>query len=150
MDSKGKTGIELVLALMKNNIEGIIYGSGLLAIHKIRKAYDADVLVKNLNDYTRFGPITKSSFGENTIVFKYNGFKIELFDTDGFGKIYDDVEKVRLMDFYDLFIPDHEEWIKWKRKLGRKKDLKDIKLLKDYINQIPFSVMDLIKDNHEI
>lgn len=105
-----------------------IYGSGSLAVRGIRATDDIDVIVtedlyEELKE--RFG-----EKGEGKI--SINDDEIEIFPTwnaliDEPEEVVDRAETIQGFKFVTL-----EDTMKWKRKMGRDKDKKDIELIKEY------------------
>lgn len=117
-----------------------IYGSGPLAIRGIRKAKDLDVIVtkrmfqklkeKYLENYEKD---LKKRFKE-----KLKIRKIEIYPTDAWRPKFEDLnraikkaETIQGLKFIRL-----KDLIKFKEKMGRPKDFRDIKLIKKYLNSI--------------
>lgn len=103
----------------------VVFGSAPLAIRKLRDVKDLDVLVtKDL--YKRL----KRKFFKNVKKEKIKIGKIEIFSSAYYINIKLAIKRgeviggVRFLSLEDL--------IKWKNKMGRKKDLKDLKLIEKY------------------
>jgi len=104
-----------------------IFGSGPIAIRDIRKSKDIDVVVKDdlykelLRKHKEFKP-GQIKIG-NIEIFAPQNTAI-----DNPEKVIDRAEIIEGFKFIRL-----DDLIKWKQKLGRPKDLKDIQLIKDYL-----------------
>ncbi|HOA47312.1 MAG TPA: zinc ABC transporter substrate-binding protein [Candidatus Pacearchaeota archaeon] len=104
-----------------------ILGSGPLAVRGIREARDLDIIVTD-DLYKKL----QKEYSQND---KIKLGKIEIFSANGWRSKFGDLtkmikkaEKIQGLRFVCL-----EDLIEWKTKLGRPKDLEDIKLIKDYL-----------------
>ncbi len=105
-----------------------IYGSRPMAIRGIRKAKDLDVAVKN----SLFKELLKKYKEIRPGHIKINNIEIYA----SWNSYIDNADEViNCADLIDGFkFIKLEDLIKWKNKLGRKKDLKDIALMKKYLS----------------
>lgn len=125
---------ELLKELKKLNLpkgKYAIFGSGPLAIRKIRDSKDIDIIVKEdlflglLNKYpqdiekhpTKSLIIKNLEIGNNW----QGNYKI-------INRLIDEAEIIQDFPFVKL-----EEVIKWKEKMSRPKDIKDLELIKEYL-----------------
>jgi len=107
-----------------------IYGSGPLAIRGIRENRDIDIVV---DDALYEELIKKYPEDNNKKEIKYKN--IEIFCSSK--SLIDDPDKaIAQAEMIDGFkFIRLNELIKWKKKFGRPKDLKDIKLIKSYLKK---------------
>jgi hypothetical protein len=115
--------------------EYVIYGSGPLGVRGIRDVHDLDVVVtddlykKLLEKY----PGKEINDGKKRFI-KLG--KIELIQAS-YSLIKDIKKAIANADIIDgLKFVRLKDLLRWKRRMGRKKDFKDIKLIKDYIETL--------------
>lgn len=110
----------------------MIYGSGPLGVRGIRKIHDLDVVVKDslyqklLKKYKKFEKKDKKKR------FIKLG-RIEIIPTND--SLIENIEKtIERADLINgLRFVKLEDLLKWKKKMGRPKDFKDIELIKNYL-----------------
>jgi hypothetical protein len=114
-----------------SNDKYAIYGSGPLAIRGIRKANDLDVIAKD--DLYRD---LKKELGEKEEgKISINNDEIEIYPT--WNALADDPEGIieRAETIQGFKFATLEDIIKWKRKMNRNKDIRDIDLIKGYTSK---------------
>ncbi|HHE76422.1 MAG TPA: hypothetical protein ENL27_00315 [Candidatus Parcubacteria bacterium] len=106
-----------------------IYGSGPMAVRGLRDANDLDIVVKDelyekLREKYKDKEIKTGhiKIGDIEIFASFNSL------IDNPEEVIDRTEELNGFRFIRL-----EDLIRWKQKLGREKDLKDIKLIKKYL-----------------
>lgn len=104
-----------------------IYGAGPMAIRNIRETKDIDIVAKD-ELYKKL----KKKYGEKEPC-EINIGDISVFSLknsliDNASKIIDRADEIDGHKFIHL-----DDLIKWKKKMGRRKDLKDIELIKKYL-----------------
>lgn len=118
--------------------EYVIYGSGPLAIRGIRKAKDLDVVVTK-----RLFQKLKEKYSENFKKDPKKRFKeklkigkIEIYPINSWGLKFKDLNKAikRAETIEGLKFIRLKDLIKFKEKMGRPKDFRDIELIKKYLN----------------
>lgn len=110
----------------------VVFGSAVLAAHGIRGARDLDLVVtRDLFDkLTEKFPLDNLEDGSPRILID----EIEIMRDPGFG--FDTEEWIKNADVIDgVRFVRLEDLMEWKKKMGREKDLKDIKLIEDYLNR---------------
>lgn len=108
----------------------ICMGSALLMFGLREEAHDADIAVTEdmFQEYLEKGyPIECNTWGRERILIDIEGFEIELFR--------ETLMEVESEYFDGFYVQTLESIIKWKEKLGREKDLRDLKVIKEYINK---------------
>ncbi|GMR19022.1 MAG: hypothetical protein BMS9Abin34_146 [Patescibacteria group bacterium] len=112
--------------------EFAIFGGSVMEVHGLRKAHDLDIIVTRSlwrKLVERF-PVGKFSDGSPGIFLE----NIEIMRGPGFG--FDPEELVRSAEIInEIRFVRLEDLKEWKRRMGRKKDLKDIKLIEDYLEK---------------
>jgi len=141
---------KLLKGLKKLNLPDrkyIIYGSGPLGIRGIRDIHDLDVVVsddlykKLLKKY----PEKEIDDGKKK--------KIKLGEIELFPASYSFIKDIKkIMNRADVIngfrFVNLEDLLKWKRKMGRKKDFEDIQSIKDYLKKTKIEKYNkLIRDN---
>jgi len=131
MTKKFKTLLEKFRKLNLPDKKYAIYGSGPLAVREIRKAKDLDIVVSNdlyeklkekyLTDPKKWRRI---KIGEIEIYPSW-AWEPKIKELEKIIKRAELIEGLRFVRLDDL--------IKWKKKMGRSKDLKDINLVKEYL-----------------
>jgi hypothetical protein len=109
--------------------EYVIFGSGPLAIRNIRVNNDIDIIVKQ--DYWNY--LTKLYNIKSKSKFVIGNIEIcsdWLPYIDDLNKIFNSKEIINNFPYAKL-----EYVIEWKQKHSRKKDILDLKLIKDYLNK---------------
>lgn len=105
-------------------------GSALLMYGIRDEAHDADIAVSEdmFQEYLEKGyPIECNTWGRERILIDINGFEIELFR--------ETLMEVESKEFEGFYVQTLESIIKWKEHLGREKDLRDLKIIKEYIDE---------------
>lgn len=109
----------------------ICMGSALLMYGLREKAHDADIAVseERFQEYLDKGyPIECNTWGRERILIDIDGgFEIELFR--------ETLMEVESKYFDGFYVQTLESIIKWKEHLGREKDLRDLKVIKEYIDK---------------
>ena len=108
-----------------------IYGSGPMAIRKIRAAHDLDIVVKN----DLFKELNRKYSEIEKGFIKLEKGMIEIFSAqnsliDNPKKVIDRAELINGLRFIKL-----DDLMTWKKKMGRQKDFDDIKLIKHYLKK---------------
>ena len=118
------------LNLPKN--EFAIFGSGPIGIRKLRDCNDIDIIVKKKlwDNLVKKYPLKKGHFdciliGKNIEV--YNTWTPGKWDIDFLIENADVFEEIRFVKLKNV--------LKWKEKKNRKKDIKDIKIIKEYLSK---------------
>lgn len=109
-----------------------VFGSGPLGIRGIRKINDLDLVVlpELWEELRKQYPTVNKELGDSVEL----GDKIETTLNLGFGLNPKEViEKADVID--GIRYVDLETTIEWKKKMGRKKDLEDIRLIKEYLKK---------------
>ena len=104
-----------------------VFGSGPLAIRKIRESEDVDIIVKPelWEKLIKKYPLEK----ENLIkIGKIEVYKDWLNLSDRIDEMIDNAEIIEGFPYVRL-----KYLLDWKRWMGREKDIKDIKLIEDYL-----------------
>jgi NTP pyrophosphatase (non-canonical NTP hydrolase) len=112
--------------------EYAIFGSGPMAIRKIRDSHDIDIIVKN-DLWETLSKKHKDHLHQNPTCLKIGS--IEIFKdwrtlTDKIDEMIDSAETIHNYPFVQL-----KYVIEWKRQFGREKDLKDIELIREYMEK---------------
>lgn len=110
----------------------VVFGSAVLAAHGIREARDLDLVVTRdlFDELTKKFPLDSFEDGSPRILIG----EIEIMLDPGFG--FDTEEWIKNADVIDgVRFVKLEDLMEWKKKMGREKDLKDIKLIEDYLNR---------------
>lgn len=106
----------------------LVMGSALL-MYGIRKdAHDVDIAVTNelFEEYLKRGySIECNTWGRERILIIVNGIEIELFR--------ETLAEVESQEFEGFYVQTLDSILKWKKMLGREKDLKDIKVIEEYM-----------------
>lgn len=108
----------------------ICMGSALLMYGLRDDAHDADIAVseERFQEYLDKGyPIECNTWGRERILIDIEGFEIELFR--------ETLMEVESEYFEGFYVQTIDSIIKWKEHLGREKDLRDLKMIKEYINK---------------
>lgn len=115
--------------LPKNRI--LIFGSSVLAVHGLRKNKDLDIIVpkdlfKELSSNKLF-TIGIASSGEKFL--KDRSGNMEIYFSAGILKVDLKILLKRADNINGYLFMSVEDMIRWKKKMGREKDLEDVKLL---------------------
>lgn len=106
-----------------------IFGSGPMAIKGIRESEDLDIVVKDVL-YKKLLKKYKETKSGQIKIGKIDIFSPKTALIDNPEKVIDRAETIQGFKFIRL-----DDLIKWKQKMGRKKDLEDIELIKDYLSK---------------
>lgn len=109
-----------------------IFGSGPLGIRGLRRIKDLDLVVlpELWNELKQQYPVVKKELGESVNLSE----NIEAITALRFG--FNPQRVIEEADIIDgIRCVNLKTIIEWKRKMGRKKDLEDIKLIKDYLEK---------------
>ena len=113
----------------------VIYGSGPLGIRGIRKIHDLDVVVKDSLYLKLIKKYKKFERKDKEKRFIKLG-KIEIIPASS-SLIKNIEEIIKRADIINgLRFVKLEDLIRWKKKMGRPKDFKDIKLIKNYLKTL--------------
>lgn len=104
-----------------------IFGAGPMTIRGIRKSKDLDVIVTD-DLYKKLLKRYKETKSGQIKIGKIEIFSPQSALIDNPEELIDRAETIQGFKFIRL-----DDLIKWKKKLGRKKDLEDIELIKDYL-----------------
>lgn len=108
----------------------ICMGSALLMYGLREDAHDVDIAVteERFQEYLDKGyPIECNTWGRERILIDIEGFEIELFR--------ETLMEVESEYFEGFYVQTLDSIIAWKEHLGREKDLRDLKMIKEYINK---------------
>jgi len=110
--------------------EYAIFGSGPMAVRGIRSTYDLDVFITNnlYQELTKKYTETKKGKIEIGNIEIYAPDNALIDNPEEVIKRADTLEELKFICLNDLIV--------WKKKMARPKDFNDIKLIKDYLNQI--------------
>jgi len=122
------------LNLPKNKFA--VFGSGSLAIRGLREANDLDIIVKE-DLWEELEKKFKVEDQENPVIKVKN---IEIYKSwkpwfDDINELIDKADIIQGLRFVKL-----DKVLEWKKKMGREKDLKDIKLIKELIGRFGPSI----------
>lgn len=125
-----KTEMVKILKDLELNREGceLVMGSALLMYGIREEAHDVDIAVTDeiFNEYLQRGySIECNTWGRERILIIVGGIEIELFR-----EILAEVESKEYEGFY---VQTLDSIVYWKKMLGREKDLKDIKVIEEYM-----------------
>lgn len=113
----------------------IIGGSGTLALYGLRKNHDLDVSVTSdvFKKLAKKYPVTKSMLGNEKIELTEI---VEIFNNN-VGIIKDTVKELieRSITINGFHFMSFEDLLRWKKKFGREKDLKDVKLIEEFLRR---------------
>lgn len=117
-----------------------VFGSGPMAIRGIRQAKDLDVAIKDdffnlLKEKYKEAKPGQINVGNIEIFAAWNSL---LDNAESVIDRADIINGVRFIKLNDLMI--------WKKKLGREKDLLDIKIIKDYLKKVGAKKDKIIKN----
>jgi hypothetical protein len=106
-----------------------IYGSGPMAVRRLRDAHDLDVVVKN-----KLYKKLRKKYKE------VESGRIKIGDIDIFSSsnvlINNPDEVIKRAETFQRFkFIRLDDLVRWKQKLGREIDLKDIKLIREYLDK---------------
>lgn len=114
-----------------------IFGSGPLAVREIRENRDLDLIVTEelFNEYLNNSNWELKRLEDGNEYLKNNNFEIEFYKNWAPGdwdvkKLIKEAEIINGLPFVKL-----EEVLRWKKIKGREKDLKDIELIKNYLDK---------------
>lgn len=107
-----------------------IYGSGPMAVRGMRETNDLDLVVKD-DLYKKLQRKYKEIKPGHIKIGKIEIYACQTSFFDEPEKIIDRTETIEGFKFVRL-----EDLLKWKKKMGREKDLKDIKLIRKYLRHI--------------
>lgn len=143
--------IQKIKELNLPNDQYVVVSSGILDILGIRKALDVDIAVtKDL-----FNKIKETGEWEeiekyNKIFLKKEGFDIiPQLNWEKYITTVEEANKSALL-VEDIPFMNLDELIKFKTALGREKDIRDIELIKDYLNKIEKRVRSVIIENNKV
>ncbi|MGM0482830.1 MAG: hypothetical protein ACQEP6_03150, partial [Patescibacteria group bacterium] len=131
----GKNDIYELLDKLANlelpDTEYVIYGSGPMAIRGIREANDLDVVVTD----RLFGELSQRHGNDDPDKLVLEGGDIDIYPTRN--SLFDEPEKVieRAETIEGFRFALLEDIISWKEKVGREKDLVDVKTIEKYLNR---------------
>ncbi len=129
---------ELLEQLKKLNLprdEFAIFGGGPLGIRGLREIKDLDLIVLPglWEELAQKYPVEETNFGGKAYRAHLTD-DIEAVSKPGFG--FDAKEVIEKADVIDgIRFVNLETTIEWKRKMGRKKDLEDIRLIEEYLKE---------------
>lgn len=109
-----------------------IFGGGPLAIRGLRETNDLDIMVYD-ELYNEISEKHKNN-GEDKIKIDFEEGEIEIYPArnallDNPEEVIDRAEEINGFKFISL-----KDSIEWKKKKGREKDLKDVELIEQYLN----------------
>ena len=122
--------IRMIKNLGLNKPGCIICMGSALMIHGLRQeTHDIDVAVSDavFKEYLKKGYQIDENISRERILIIKDGIEIELFR--------DLVTDIECEKINGVYVQTLESIIKWKTKLGRDKDKKDIEVIKDFINK---------------
>jgi hypothetical protein len=108
-----------------------IFGSGPLAIRKIRENKDIDILIRE-DLWQKL--IKKYALNEKGHL-QIGNVEVcrKVIHLENVDKLIDNAEIINELKFVRL-----NDLLEWKKKMGREKDIKDIKLIEDYLKNVSF------------
>ena len=104
-----------------------IFGAGPMAIRGIRESKDLDVVVKD-DLYKKLLKKYKETKSGQIKIARIEIFSPKAVLINNSNKVIDRAETIQGFKFIKL-----DDLIKWKKKMGREKDFKDIELIKEYL-----------------
>ncbi|MCI9585103.1 MAG: hypothetical protein HFH45_00460 [Bacilli bacterium] len=125
---------EIISILRKYNFntnDYIVLSTGAMVIHGIKEtAHDIDLAVSS----KFYNELIKTYDCECYLEYQINGksMKVYSFDVFDFGEDYFDTSSINLID--GIPVQSINSILKFKKSLNREKDIKDIQLIEEYIN----------------
>ena len=126
--------LELLRSLELPEGEWAIFGSGIMAPLGIKEAHhDLDILARDSawDKAMTLGEITQADMGDH-VVELFDG-QIEIFDNwkPGDWDCNELIDTAEMIDGFPWVRLEHV--IEWKKRMGRVKDIKDMKLIEEYL-----------------